>query len=367
MFKKGINRLKRNLVNLPAKKITKKIVVFESDDWGAIRMPSQVVHSKLVKKGIIQEKEPFSRLDGLESSDDLELLFDVLSSVKDSNGNNAILTADTIMANPNFDAIKDSEFESYAYEKVTDTMNHYDGSTKAFDLWIAGKNSGIFKPQLHGREHVNVKIWMEKLRKKEDAYAYAFDLCTYAINGKIAAAFNAESFDQESSFLQIIKEAQNIFTEYFGHHSSTFIAPNYTWSNNTEGFLHKNKVLLLQGSRKQNVPDLKGGINQKLHFTGQKNNLGQFYSVRNCLFEPSLSPKADYVSACLRNISNAFFWNTPAIIGTHRINYVSRNGVKERDKNLANLKKLLDSIAKEWPDVIFMSSDDLLKELAVAK
>ena len=73
------------LKNLPGFRTSRKIVVIESDDWGSIRMPSGQVSDKLLKKGLIRENDPYSRLDTLADEDDLNHLFEVLGKHKDKN------------------------------------------------------------------------------------------------------------------------------------------------------------------------------------------------------------------------------------------------------------------------------------------
>lgn len=62
----------RNISNTFGYKTNRKIVVFESDDWGSIRMPSKLAYSNLLKKGIGVDKSLYDTLDSLEKKEDLE-------------------------------------------------------------------------------------------------------------------------------------------------------------------------------------------------------------------------------------------------------------------------------------------------------
>jgi len=62
----------------------------------------------------------------------------------------------------------------------------------------------------------------------------------------------------------------------------------------------------------------------------------------------------------MSEIQNAFFWHKPAIISTHRINYVGGINIKHRGRNLKLLDQLLQRILIKWPDVEFLSSDQLV-------
>ncbi len=74
----------RHWHNIPGWRTNRKIVVFESDDWGSIRMPSRKVYKHLLKNGIPVDKCPFSKYDSLASEEDLTALFEVLSKHKGS-------------------------------------------------------------------------------------------------------------------------------------------------------------------------------------------------------------------------------------------------------------------------------------------
>ena len=97
----------------------------------------------------------------------------------------------------------------------------------------------------------------------------------------------------------------------------------------------------------------------KIHFLGNKSKHNQIYLVRNAFFEPSLFYSNQTVENTLNRINIAFNWNKPAIIGSHRVNYIGFINEKNRDENLNLLKILLTSIIKKWPDVEFMTSDQL--------
>ena len=66
-----IRNFKKNVVNIPGKKNSRRLVVFESDDWGSIRMPSKTTFNKLLDQGIRVDKCPYNSLDTLASSEDL--------------------------------------------------------------------------------------------------------------------------------------------------------------------------------------------------------------------------------------------------------------------------------------------------------
>lgn len=117
----------------------------------------------------------------------------------------------------------------------------------------------------------------------------------------------------------------------------------------------------------QNIPiknQRKREYGRKIRFMGQKNSIGGIYTVRNCFFEPINYQIAkengksldDCLQNCLAQIDDAFKNKKPAIICSHRANYVAGINQKQRDENLKCLDSLLDKILIKYPDVKFISS-----------
>lgn len=356
----------RNLINFRGERYKSKYVVFESDDWGSIRMPSLSVYDKLISDGIINQGDPFLRYDTLETKDDIEKLCSVLSNFKDRRGNPPVITANFNTANPDFSSIRQNEYEHYEYKFFLKTYEETEGSEHCFPSIQSAIESKFFFPQFHGREHVNVVRWLEYLQNKHPFYLKAFDQGAFTVNPlpsirrpfNLVAAYDFMSKEEEDFGLDSFKDGMNLFKSAFGFFSRTFIAPNYTWNKAIEAVAVKSGVSIIQGSKFQYSPDSSRSTSKKVrHFHGEQNEFNQNYIQRNCLFEPSVNKSVNYVDECLKSISNAFFWGKPAIIGTHRLNFVSRLSESNRNTNLEQLTLLLKAILKKWPDVEFVSSD----------
>ncbi len=362
------NTLSRNLINIPGWRTNRKIVVIESDDWGSIRMPSKEVYEKLLAKGIRVDICPFNRFDSLASEEDLEALFGVLLEFKDSSGNPPVITANTVVANPDFNKIRDSKYLEYHYEPYTDTLQHYPKHQNSFEIWKQGMNLKIFHPQFHGREHVNIPVWLNLLQQKNETFLKAFELGLWGLGpniiktGRINIQASFDSINEESIVLQkkILKEGLDLFEKLFDFQSESFIANNFIWDTSLNSTLFENGVTIFQGMKYQKLPIFDTAKREMIrHHVGEINKLGQVFIIRNCNFEPSQHPQINYVARCLADISNAFFWKKPAIVTTHRLNYIGYIDEENRIRNLGLLKNLLTNILKMWPDVEFMSSDQL--------
>lgn len=361
-------KLKKTLSNLPGWHTNRKIVVFESDDWGSIRTPNLEANQKLRKAGYDVDKCHYMKYDSLETNDDLELLFNLLTSVKSENGQHPKITANSLVANPDFDKIKNDNFENYYYEEVVETFNKYSRSQNCFELWREGFKEKVFIPQSHGREHLNISRWMRDLRNGDEEAHLLFDLNMFGLSRDISkknrasylAAFDGGKNELIYDRKEVVNDAFRLFDKLLGHRSKSFIAPNFVWDDEIENALFQNGVDFIQTQRARPISsDLGDKRKIKRHFTGQRNNNKQIYLVRNSEFEPSSNPNIDWVDKCLSEINIAFKFKKPAIISTHRVNFIGALDQNNRDKNLKSFEKLLKNIVQNWNDVEFLSSNEL--------
>jgi hypothetical protein len=378
-MRKSISRFKRlvdlNLSNLRNVNTKRKFVVFESDDWGAIRMPNRNVLERTINYGIKANTCPYMNFDTLACSDDFDALYNVLKSFKDINGNSPVITANSIMANPDFDKIEDSNFQEYFYEEFTTTIERYYPNQNVFQYWKDGLRENIFFPQLHGREHLFVSLWLKNLLNKSDETLFAFKNRYYGISTTVSnekrssylPAFDYNSDNDLCFQREAVIDAQTIFLKHFGFTSESFIAPNYTWSSSLEDVLFENGINIIQGHRIQKIPQTNGIYKQKRHYTGEVNSKGQMFFTRNVEFEPSLSLNFDWNKNAIKQIENAFFWNSPAIISTHRLNFIGAIYPKNREGNLLKLRFLIKEILQRWPDVEFVTTPFLFSQLILKK
>jgi hypothetical protein len=329
-------------------------------------MPSKEVYNALLKSGLKVDQCPYNRYDSFASEDDLTCLFDVLNSFRDINGRPAVITANSLVANPDFEKIKNDDFKSYHFELFTQTLQKYPSHQKSFLLWKEGIENKVFFPQFHGREHVNVKRWLEYLQKGSKETLLAFNYGLFGISTRITtenrksflAALELDSLTEIDSQKKILEEGLKLFENIFNYISESFIATNYIWHPEIEPILSINGVKYIQGANTQYKPEPSGN---KLirHILGQKNNLGQFYLTRNCKFEPTGKREKDWVSSCLKEIEIAFFWKKPAVISSHRLNYIGYIDESNRTRNLKSLASLLKNITQKWPDAEFMTTTEL--------
>jgi hypothetical protein len=366
---KILSSISKNLINFPGYKTNRKIVVIESDDWGTIRMKDRETYLTLKNKGLLLDQCAYNQFDTLESNDDLLQLFETLSSVRDVNNNPAVFTCNNIVGNPDFKRIAESGFAEYYYEPFTTTLERYPNRDNVLGLYREGISSGVVKPQFHGREHVNIERWLFSLRHNDRFAKLAFEHGMFSVRegnpiknrNEYMDALDIDSIEQIEKQRLIVLEGLDLFKRIWGGPSLSFIAPCYIWPRNIESSLSEGGVLYIQGTVIQLDPQPTPGFvyRKRYHYTGQKNEQGQYYLCRNAFFEPSSDPSFDWVGGCMNRMEIAFRWRKPVIISTHRVNFMGAISERNRVENLKLLKTLLLKIKNKWPDVEFLSSDQL--------
>lgn len=350
--------------NLRDFRTNRKIVVFESDDWGAIRVPSRQVWEQLLSEGYVMDKRPYERYDTLETNEDVEALFDVLRRYEDSKGEHPIITLNYLSQNPNFEKISENRFSEYVGESIVDTYKTYPSSDRVIGLIKQGIREGLVMPQCHGREHLNVRLWMAELQNGNRDMLRAFDARMPGIfpkdnpqkGNKCVIALGQDSVEEQENINQVVDDALKQFESIWGFKSKTFVACNYTWSYSVEQILSNNDVQLIQTDRFQRVPL---GNSKIRHFSGEVGNNGLLYSIRNCHFEPSEREADQNLLNIISGINTALNQHKIAVISTHRMNYVSSIDGNNRVRTLKLLDNLLKWLITNYPNVEFMSSDKL--------
>lgn len=360
---------RKELYNIPGWHTRRHLVVIESDDWGSIRMPSKETYEAFLQQGIRVDKDPYCHYDRLETAHDMANLFEVLSSVMDSRGKSAVITANAVTANPVFERIRESGFKEYHFEPFTDTYLRDAAHDGAYDMWKEGMSAGLFHPQFHGREHLNVKKWLRALQNANSVTRKAFDLGTFGLTQIVEpsikeyymGAFNSGLDADIAYYDEVLTQGYALFEQIFGFRSESFIATTYEWSPKIEPILVRLGVKYIQGTVFQKIP-LDDDTTVRLvrnGYQGTRSRAGLIHLLRNCFFEPSIKPHFDFVDDCLNRIRLAFRWGKAANICAHRVNFIGSLDPDNASHNLKEFKRLLDEIVKRWPDVEFVTSDQL--------
>ncbi len=361
-----------NLKNSIGWKTKRKIIVFAVDDYGNVRLDSAQARTNMDNIGM-KIYSRFDALDTLETSDDLSALYEVLSSVKDGKGKSAVFTPYSLPCNIDFESMENEGYEMYRYETLPKTYkkleqlqpNAYLGAWK---LWQEGISNGLMKPQFHGREHLNLTLFNEKLQARDAELLMALKNRSYTSISddkyptiSSTASFDFWEFKENENFIPIIEDGLKRFEAVFGYQSDCFTPPVFNIHNSLFITLEENgiKYIDLGLIRKEHQ-----GLNKyktEFNYTGKTTQGGLKTIVRNVVFEPTEDRGLDWVVFGMKQIETAFRWNKPAIISSHRVNFCGHIDEDNRKKGLSALKQLLDSIVKKWPEVEFLSASELGK------
>lgn len=370
-------KLVNSYLNCRSQKVSRKIFVIESDDWGSTRTNSCEDLKFLNRISDDIKNDPYTQLDNIAEEDDLTALYDVLKGWKNVHGESAKFTPNVCTANPDFQKIRDNDFNDFFYKPFYETIKEKVGNG-VLSVWRQGVDEKLFSPQLHGREHLHSLAWLKELREGNHVLLSAFDCGSFGVpfvpsalrakRRNLQAALDCYGLDGEFKFQQNwVKESAQIFEAFFGYTSNTFIAPAYVWNDKMNSVFLDSGIKALQGLKIQYQPNLAFSLNssykRRLHYIGQKSVEGLMYLNRNVFYEPFSNSKENWVESAWKQINLAFNKDLPVIMGTHRINYIGTLDENNRKQSLRGLGEILARVIKKWPDVVFMSTDELVREL----
>ncbi|MFN4299820.1 MAG: hypothetical protein ACK4EX_08845 [Thermaurantimonas sp.] len=365
------NKLKYFELLYRSRKLKNKVIVIESDDWGSERIPNLKIRNELKKIDIDVETNPHLKYDTLERLEDIEILQNILENLERKFDKKIKLTFNFIVSNPDFENIKKHHFEKFIYEKFTTTYFNRDGNNYLWLKICELIKKGYLIPQFHGREHINVSLWLSELKRGNKKLLRAFEIGCYGIDkydsltgrNNLMAAFEYSNNNEKKFVIESINDGLSLFEAIFNRKSTTLVAPRHTWNADLEPFINQLGVSAIQTSMYQ-ISHERDQYKRIFRYTGMVNsNSGIVYLVRNAFFEPSYSSKIDWVNKTFKKIHLAFAFNVPVIIGMHRINFVGGLSPYQRDLNYELFIKLIEKIIKHFPDVEFLSSNELLNHI----
>lgn len=360
--------------NILSKKTNRKIVVIYVDDFGSIRTKNIEAKDNLSALGIPMEGSRYS-FDTLLSNEDFGMLYDVLTSVKDKNGHHACFTPFANIANPDFDRIKESGFQKYFREPFVKTLERYGSShNEVYSYWKQGIVENIFRPEYHGTEHLNVHRFIKALQDGHKSTLLAFEnesVCMRTFPGeteirRASGIFAIDKAEENESLCDDLKVGLNMFEDLLGYRSTQFTPGGGMHSCLINKELYDNGIKYVHVGRTIHYPLGDGKFKTEHAYTGKQNNIGQTYIVRNCPFE-TIFDNCKYnnsvVKICLDNIEAAFRMHNLALVSTHRVNFAGSIDSEHRDNAMKQLRLLLSEIVKRWPDVEFMSGQEMTQAI----
>ena len=367
-------RILANIKNIPGWRTRAKLVIFNVDDYGNMRLASRAAKAQLEQAGMTLAGR-FDQLDTLETREDLEALFEVLDSVRDRSGRGAVFTPYALSANPDLAALR-TDPDIWQSEDLPETFGRLAGEDPrayegAWALWSEGIDRGLMQPEFHGREHFNLHLLKRKLSRRDadvmaniDAYSMAGLKEDPDLPGiGFTHAFGLLDRSELAQHREIIADGIARFSRIFGRSPRCFTPP----AQRLHPELHE--FVAAQGIRAIDRPLYsvqqidRGQRKGAYHIIGRRRGQGHVTLVRNVIFEPNLYPSRDEVAHALGLIEAAFRWGKPAMISSHRVNFCGHIDPSNRRAGLDDLKRLLKAIVKRWPEVEFISAGELAQRI----
>lgn len=341
-------------------------MVIAVDDYGNVRLNSPAARKEL--NGQLHNR--FDAYDTLETKADLEQLYEVLSSVKDQNGQTAKFTPYALPCNVDFESLEQNGYSQYVYETLPETFQKLSAQQPrayggAWEVWQQGIKEGLLAPQFHGREHLNLTFFEKKLAEKDPALMAS--LQNRSLVGLGAGAHASIGWTAAFSFwdpaelkrhLAILREGLDAFEQVFGYRASVFTPPAQQFHPGLYPVLRENGIHAIDRPFHYRQHLGHGQYKRQFERMHWDQKAGLVKIVRNVVFEPTAS-NIDHVGKALKQIEAAFGWRKPAIISSHRVNFCGHIDPKNRKKGLDDLKELLQQIVKRWPEVEFVNAGEL--------
>ena len=361
----------RQIKHLRGWKTDSKLVAFSVDDYGNVRTADAAA------RDVLRQKVPsfggqMDEFDAVETRKDLEVLYEILSSHRDHNGNPCIFTAFCLSANADFEKIRTGR--EYAFETLAQTYARLESrDPQAYSgmrqIWQEGMDADVIRPQCHGREHICIPLIKRKLQQRAPDLEVNLQVDSMAgltglpelNNVGFTQAFGLTETDRIPEQAQVIENGLGLFKEFFGFASKTFVPPAAKFNR-----VH-DELLLKLGVQGVDVPFLEYGNSFPLSRLPIVNFLGQGKSnqptriVRTLSFEPCSGVKSDPIGYALREVENAFACKRPVIISSHRVNFGGHIDAGNRDCGIKHLNDLIAGICKRWPEVQFISVEGLVE------
>lgn len=362
------NNLVSNIKNIPGWKTKRKLVSFAVDDYGNIRLAGLKEKQNLQCNGVNLTGR-FDHYDALDTRQDYEQLFKVLESVRDKRNRHAVFTTYAMPANVDYErTLQCGEYVAENLDVTYDRLSEKDKANfeGAFTLLREGINRRILRPQFHGREHLNILAFNKLLRDKNPVLlANLHELSLAGIPNHINLpnigfheAFSLQTSRELEIHKTILEDGLNRFDQVYGYRPLSFTPPAMLFHPQLYPFVESLGIEAIDKPRRHQVHMGDGIFKKEINRLGIQKNQKHVTVVRNCMFEPN-AKNIDWVNFTLDQIKAAFFWGKPAIISSHRVNFCGHIDPENRKKGLVDLQNLLNKVVQIWPDVEFVSVDEL--------
>ena len=351
-----LSRLRRITRKVPdGFRFSRPLVLIQSDDWGRVGVRDQEGWSALRAAGINLGERPYDFY-SLETAEDVRALTNTLLNLRDSVGQPARVMMNFIVANPKFANVQITDENSWL--PLADGLPGRWLRPQLFEAYREGIAAGVFCPALHGATHLCIRCADRALRmggERSNLLRAFWAEETPYIHWRMPWV-GFEYWDPEETaarrFLlsneqdERIRWAIKAYTKFFGAGPTSACAPGYRADQSTHQHWWECGIRIAQSGP---------GITRAPHFDDR----GLLHTYRSIDFEPALQPQLDWQD-CVKQAREWLSHGLPFVLSMHSINFHSTLA-GFRQKTLPMLNKLLKALVREFPNLLFVSDEQLLK------
>lgn len=326
------------------------IVLFQSDDWGRVGLPSLQALETIQAHGIAIGNSPWDYF-GLETQGDVLALGETLAAFRDRDGVPPCFVTNFILANADLRKMRSEGFQTLRWVSIKDGFPE-PWNEQLVPAYRRNIENKVFFAGLHGFTHFNPRQFLVSLSEVSPRG----DLCrtlvaqdipylaslTPEYNFALVNRIRGEHFLTEADQWEWISKGGALFADTFGDAPLTACAPGYR-ANGTTLRLWRNLGLKI-------AQTVGPGAMAREH--------GLLILQRNVFFEPVLSAP-DAVARALDQATHAVELGFPVVVCTHSINYQSRFVGKAEESRLL-LRTFIGELLKKFPELRFATDTDML-------
>lgn len=342
-----------------------KAVVLESDDWGLCAwVPDDRAHRALAH-------QPAFRTDAglrygrstLETAGDVHELTEVLLGWRGGDGFPPVWQANTIVANPDYEALHPPLFEVDALPLVH--APEFPARWARPGLWDAVRKAeagGVWWAELHGLHHLPETAWLTALRRGQDDARRAHEQQS-PISTAVEASGEYDATEPRALRGANLRQAVQAFRVLFGRAPTSFCPPDYRFDDWLEHEAASLGLTTLQGKAEQAGHALPPLRRRWLGIRFPHREGTRFYLPPRIAFEPegkASAPGRRGLETAHRAAREAWSHGRPAVISTHRMNYAHLDAAWSQASRAA-LSALLQRLCADG--AVFVT-DHELRQLA---
>ncbi|MBI1799834.1 MAG: hypothetical protein HYR73_09140 [Candidatus Eisenbacteria bacterium] len=327
-----------------------KAVVLESDDWGLCAWSPDEQAFRVLADAPEFRGATGRRYGGstLESAADVKELSDLLLEFRGGDGFPPVWQANTVMASPDWARLAPPGFECASLPLID--YPSAPGRWARPGLWgevTRAREAGVWWPELHGLHHLPETAWLTALRRGDDDARRAFEQQSPVCRA-VAESGEYDASEPLELRRHNLDGAVRRFRTLFGRGPDSFCPPDYRWDDAVEACALELGVTAFQGRAERTHGVLPHVRHFLARFCFPDLEGDRFYLPPRIAFEPGAAGEGAArlgVDAAHRGIRAAWALRQPAIVSSHRTNFVqvdAARGAAGRERLRELITRLVD-------------------------